>query len=137
MSSTIATLLLRLYPSHFQEAYGPEALQLIQDRWRDERGVLERARLCADLSADLVITRFRARNDADAISPASTSAGILFRAFERETTGPATVLPGMVLSLLMVAIFVTLITPEGDRDIGILLADLSALPPKLFEIWRR
>jgi hypothetical protein len=38
MSEKIYALLVRLYPSHFREAYGEAALQLFRDRARDEKG---------------------------------------------------------------------------------------------------
>ena len=54
MCERLLALLLRLYPREFQRTYGPDALQLICDRCRDERGVLRRLRLCLDVVADLV-----------------------------------------------------------------------------------
>ena len=54
MSEKIYALLLRLFPSHFREAYGEEALQLFRDRARDEKGFFQSVRLWLDLLADLV-----------------------------------------------------------------------------------
>ena len=56
MSEKLYVLLLRLYPSHFREAYGDEALQLLRDRVREERGLAPRLRLWWDLMADLAIS---------------------------------------------------------------------------------
>src|SRR2546422_10765623 len=56
MSEKIYALLLRLYPSHFREAYGDEALQLFRDRARDEKGFLPSLWLWLDLLADLAIS---------------------------------------------------------------------------------
>ena len=56
MSEKIYTLLLRLYPSSFREAYGEEALQLFRDRSRDEKGFTTSIRLWCDLMLDLVVT---------------------------------------------------------------------------------
>jgi len=53
MSEKIYAWLLRLYPSHFRRAYGDEALQLLRDRNRDEKGLLPGLRLWLDLLADL------------------------------------------------------------------------------------
>lgn len=114
-------LLLRMYPAEFRDDYGEEALRLIQERWRDERGTMRRLRLCLDLAIDLVMTHLRPRTDPSPTASAAAQGGVLFGAFARNTIGATTVLPGMVISLLMVAMFVRLITPEGDRDIGILL----------------
>jgi hypothetical protein len=56
MSEKIYAWLLRLYPSHFREAYGDEALQLLRDRARDERGFFRTLRLWLDLLADLAVS---------------------------------------------------------------------------------
>ncbi len=48
--------LLRLYPAAFQKAFGNDALQLVRDRLRDERGFIARVRLCRDLVTDLAIS---------------------------------------------------------------------------------
>ena len=56
MSEKIYAWLLRLYPSHFRETYGEEALQLFRDRERDEKGLFPRLRLWVDLLADLAIS---------------------------------------------------------------------------------
>jgi len=50
----VYALLLRLYPMHFRRMYGEEALQLVRDRMRDERGLWAKARLWWDLLADFV-----------------------------------------------------------------------------------
>ena len=52
MSEKIYSFLLRLYPARFRRQYGPEALQLFQDRLRDERGLLRKGRLWIDLLFD-------------------------------------------------------------------------------------
>jgi hypothetical protein len=49
-------VLLRLYPSHFRDAYGEAALQLFRDRARDEKGFFPTVRLWLDLLADLAIS---------------------------------------------------------------------------------
>jgi len=56
MSEKIYAWLLRLYPSHFRETYGEEALQLFRDRERDEKSLFPRLRLWVDLLADLAIS---------------------------------------------------------------------------------
>jgi hypothetical protein len=56
MSEKIYVWLLRLYPSHFREKYGDEALQLLRDRARDETGFFRTLRLWLDLLTDLVIS---------------------------------------------------------------------------------
>lgn len=135
MSSRIPLLLLRMYPREFQESAGAEALLLIRDRWHDERGLVRRVRLCLDLAADLVVTRVRARSEPQAV-PSSANRGALFGWAARDTSSGATVLPGMLLSLLMVLVFVRLITPDGDRHLTALLQALPTLPLQLLDAWR-
>jgi Peptidase family S41/N-terminal domain of Peptidase_S41 in eukaryotic IRBP len=56
MSEKLYAWLLRLYPAHFREAYGDEALQLFRDRARDEKGFFPRLRLWLDLLLDVTIS---------------------------------------------------------------------------------
>jgi hypothetical protein len=56
MSEKLYSLLLRLYPNHFRRAYSEEALRLVIDRARDEKGFLCRLRLWLDLLVDLAIS---------------------------------------------------------------------------------
>jgi uncharacterized protein (TIGR03435 family) len=56
MSEKIFRLLLHLYPSHFRDSYGNDALQLFRDRFRDERGPYARLRLSFDLIRDFIVT---------------------------------------------------------------------------------
>ena len=56
MSEKLYAWLLHLYPAHFREAYGDEALQLFRDRARDEKGFFLRLRLWLDLLFDVTIS---------------------------------------------------------------------------------
>ena len=56
MSDKVYSWLLRLYPSHFRQAYGEEARQLFRDRARAEKGFLPAVRLWLDLLVDLAIS---------------------------------------------------------------------------------
>ena len=56
MSEKLYSLLLKLYPNHFRRAYGDEALRLVLDRARDEKGFPGGLRLCLDLLMDLAIS---------------------------------------------------------------------------------
>lgn len=56
MSEKIYAFFLRLYPTHFRDEYGHEALQLFRDRARDERGFFARLRLWFDLLFDVTIS---------------------------------------------------------------------------------
>jgi hypothetical protein len=53
MSEKLYALLLKLYPAHFRGAYGEEALRLVRERARDEKGFFPRLRLWLDLLVDL------------------------------------------------------------------------------------
>src|SRR5579863_8770843 len=56
MSEKLYALLLKLYPNHFRREHGDEALRLVRDRARDEKGFLSRLRLWFDLLVDLAIS---------------------------------------------------------------------------------
>jgi hypothetical protein len=56
MSEKLYAWLLRLYPAHFREEYGDEALRLFRDRARDECGFFPRLRLWLDLFVDFTIS---------------------------------------------------------------------------------
>lgn len=56
MSEKLYRVLLGLYPSHFRRSYGDEALRLVLDRARDEKGFLSGLRLWLDLLVDLAIS---------------------------------------------------------------------------------
>ncbi len=56
MSEKMYALLLQLYPLQFREAYGDEALQLVRDRVRDERGFMAQVRLWLNLLGDLAVS---------------------------------------------------------------------------------
>ena len=55
LSEKLFRLLLRLYPSHFRNSYEDEALQIFRDRFRDEKGLSPRLRLCFDLVCDFIV----------------------------------------------------------------------------------
>jgi hypothetical protein len=110
MSEKIYTRLLRLYPSRFRKEYEVEALQLIRDRLRDERGFFKRARLWWDLAADLMAGFPSAyRNSYAATEAASLSfnaAGIpSFKSLDEEPLGRGSILVGGTISLILLAAF--------------------------------
>ena len=53
MSEKLYAFLLKLYPHHFRRTYGDEALRLVRDRARSEKGFLSGLRLWLDLLLDL------------------------------------------------------------------------------------
>lgn len=110
MSEKIYALLLRLYPSHFREAYGDEALQLFRDRARDEKGFFPTLRLWLDLLADLAISVPREYGYVQPALIAGSAqhrlAGVpAFHVLQSEAPRPVAMLFGSVLSLVVVGTF--------------------------------
>ncbi len=56
MSEKLYAFLLKLYPDDFRRTYGDEALRLVRDRARSERGFIPGLRLWLDLLVDLAIS---------------------------------------------------------------------------------
>jgi hypothetical protein len=118
MSEKIYALLLRLFPSHFREVYGKEALRLFRDRARDEKGFFASLRLWLDLLSDLAISVPREYVHGQ---PAfvGTSAGQhldgspAFIVLENALPRPGALLVGGVLSLAAVGAFWLAITYVG------------------------
>lgn len=105
MSEKLYAFFLRLYPAHFREDYGEEALQLFRDRARDERGFFPRLRLWFDLLFDLTVSLPREYLHLPA-PRAVTSApkrlqGIpTFQFLRNDPVRPGALLSGGVLSVL-------------------------------------
>jgi len=72
MSEKVYAMLLRLHSRRFRDEYGDEAIQLFRDRWRDERGLWGRCRLCWDLAVDLTTSVPLVFGDAAAHAPAGS-----------------------------------------------------------------
>jgi hypothetical protein len=56
MSEKLYEFLLKLYPVHFRQTYGDEAMRLVRDRARTEKGFLSGLRLWLDLLLDLAVS---------------------------------------------------------------------------------
>jgi hypothetical protein len=110
MSEKIYALLLRLYPSHFREAYGDEALQLFRDRARDEKGFFRSLQLWLDLLADLAISVPReygyVQPELVGASAQYRLAGVpAFHVLQGESPRPGALLFGTALSLVVLSTF--------------------------------
>jgi len=126
MSEKIYAWLLRLYPSHFREAYGNEALQLFRDRARDETGFFPSLRLWLDLLADLAISVPREYGYVQPALIGSSAQHRLdgvpaFYVLEGDSPRPAALLFGGVLSLLALSTFWILLGRAGSyAGIGVM-----------------
>jgi hypothetical protein len=111
MSEKIYTCLLRLFPSAFRRHYQEEALRLLRDRLRDERGFFPRLRLLVNLMADTVGALPQAyRNTYAEAAPASAltphfEGAPSFQTLQTEPIRPATIAIAGILSLTALAIF--------------------------------
>jgi hypothetical protein len=105
MSERIYAGLLRLYPSHFREAFADEARQLFRDRWRDEQGIKAKLRLWMDLAIDLATSLPRAHRHvepAPAVTPAqSLGAAPGFLVLKPDVPPLSAIAFGGILSLLV------------------------------------
>jgi hypothetical protein len=111
MSEKIFGWLLRLYPARFRQQYMAEAIQLLRDRLRDERGAARRLRLWCDLLVDCTTGLPQAyRNSYAAVSaspvPQDASGLPAFRVLDQEPLRPGSVLAGSLLAFAALAAFV-------------------------------
>ncbi len=120
MSDKIYAWLLRLYPSHFRDAYGDEALQLFRDRSRDEKGFLPTLRHWLDLFADLLLSVPR---EYRYLQPRTVAASFAhrfdgtpsFHVFDQESPRFEALVFGVLLSLLTLATVPLFIIHFGNR----------------------
>jgi Peptidase family S41 len=124
MSEKIYAWLVRLYPPHFRENYGDEALQLLRDRARDETGFFRTLRLWLDLLTDLAISIPR---EYRSVRPAligsavqqRVGGGPTFFVLEDGSLRLRAFVFGGILSLAVLAmVFGLLIHVEGQRTVG-------------------
>jgi hypothetical protein len=120
MSEKIYACLLRLFPSHFREDYGDEALQLFRDRVRDEKGFFLRVRLWLDLLADLAISVPRQyRYVRPALSGAAVQQRLegapAFFVLVDESPGPGALIFGCALSMIALSLFSILLGYAGNH----------------------
>jgi hypothetical protein len=115
MSEKIYARLLRLYPSRFCKEYEAEALQLIRDRLRDERGFFKRARLWWDLVTDVFAGLPSAYQNsyvvAESVSFSFNAESIpSFKILDEEPLGRGSILIGGTISLIVLAAFAFLLS---------------------------
>ena len=108
MSEKLYALFLRLYPAHFREEYGGEALQLFRDRARAERGFGPRLRLWLDLFFDLTVSLpreyLRLPAPRVAVSALRGAPGLpAFYEFQNQAPSPAALFIGGLLSVVVLS----------------------------------
>jgi hypothetical protein len=111
MFEHFCALLLRLYPAEFRRTYGSEAVQLMRDRARDERGVIARLRLLMDLAIDLFATSLHGWQTSEPVL-ARVDDAPRFDIIEVRGPRPAALAAGMLASILMFASFPLLFQPK-------------------------
>ncbi len=114
----IFACLLRLYPASFRQRYRDEALQLLNDRLREERGLLPRLRLWLELLADLAWGLPQAYRNTYSptatLSPAEKAGQIpLFQMLEQNPLRPGTLLMGSMGTLAILGLLVFVMNHAG------------------------
>src|SRR5215467_775665 len=104
MSEKLYAWFLRLYPAHFRNDYGDEALQLFRDRASNERGFFPRLRLWFDLFFDLTVSLPREYLHVPSPRVAAPAPPRLqglpgFYVFQNQAPRPAALLIGSMLSV--------------------------------------
>src|SRR5215469_2254701 len=127
--------LLRLYPSHFRDRYGEEALQLFRDRARHETGLLPGLRLCLDLITDLAISlprqyRYVQRGLIASSNPLGRDGIPSFQVLESELPSRGALLSGALIALLTLGTLPLVISRAGDYPASFRLSEMKAAPSR-------
>lgn len=106
MSEKLCMFLVRLYPSGFRQRYGEEALRLVRERAREEKGVLRQLRLWSDLIRDLIAIAplYGARPPISQISRASDGT-VSFVFVGHEFPSAMSLFAGCLVSLTLWVVF--------------------------------
>ena len=120
MSEKMYALLLRLYPRHFRETHGDEAMQLFRDRARNEQGLVLKLRLWFDLLTDLAVSlpreyRYLHTALAGGSSRQRAHDGPSFAVLEDGSPHPGALFVGGILSLALLTAFPVLINHAGNN----------------------
>lgn len=102
MSEKLFAVLVQLYPSSFRQRYHEEALRLVMDRGRDEKGLFLKLRLGLDLIRDLVATAsmYRSRSPISQVVRAPDG-GLCFQFVGPESPGGSSLFMGFLASLII------------------------------------
>ena len=115
MFESFCALLLRLYPADFRRAWGDQAVQLMRDRARDERGVFRRGRLVMDLAIDLIAISLHGWQTRKP-SLARIDGVPRFDIIEVHAPRPEALAAGMLTSLLLFASFTLLFQAKAPSS---------------------
>jgi hypothetical protein len=120
MSEKIYAFLLRLYPSGFRKAYGGEAMQLVRDRLRNEKGLVGRLRLWLDLLADFAMSLPREYRYAQPMLASSSTQRRLdgvpsFHLLEDQPLGVGTLLAAVLSFLVVLGTLSIMLKHAGDH----------------------
>lgn len=124
MFEGLCALLLRLYPAEFQREYGPEAMQLMRDRARDERGVFRRGRLLMDLAIDLLAISLHGFHTGKP-SLARIDDAPRFDIIEQRGPRPEALAAGVLTSILLFASFTLLFQARSLSNVPVQLSEGS------------
>ena len=124
MFERFCALVLRFYPAKFRHTYGREALQLMRDRARDERGVFLRGRLLMDLVLDLFATSLRGWH-AGRPSLARIDGAPRFDIIDVHGPRPEALAVGMLTSILLFASFTLLFQAKAPSKVPAQFSDGS------------
>ena len=105
MSERFFAVLVRLYPSGFRQRYHEEALRLVIDRARDEKGFFLKLRLGFDLIRDLVATASTNRSRSPSLQVSRAHNGELcFQFVGPETPSASSLFLGVLVTMLLLGV---------------------------------
>ncbi len=121
MSERLFVLLLRFYPAGFRRVYDEEAVHLVLDRARDEKGTLCRVRLLVDLLWDLLVTISRARvwQEAADTPHYPVDGTVSWRFVSEAAPRPASLATGALVSLALLATLSACLGPACRNRHGV------------------
>jgi hypothetical protein len=115
MSEKLCAVLVRLYPLGFRQRYGEEAMRLVRERARDEKGALRQLRLWFDLIRDLAATAplYGARPPISQISLAPHGSPS-FTLVGHESPSATSLFAGFLVSVTLLAAFPLALSGSGS-----------------------
>jgi hypothetical protein len=101
MSEKLYALLLKLYPNHFRRTFGDQALCLVRDRARNEKGFRSGLRLWLDLLVDLAISLPREYSKVPTTPAQPVNGDPSFQLLAERSLNPAVLFLGGILSAVL------------------------------------